>query len=74
MKGKISLEEVLWTCGCGTPMGLELTVGGVYDLDCRHCGFVGTLTIRAAEQVRPRRFNNREESPSQTVNQKGEEK
>lgn len=33
---------------CGTPMGLEILNGdgGWFDLDCRQCGLVGSVSIR----------------------------
>jgi hypothetical protein len=44
---RITVEEVLWTCGCGTPMGLEVNGGGCFrDLECRQCGLVASISVR----------------------------
>jgi uncharacterized Zn finger protein len=47
------LEELLWTCECGTAMGLELlsSSGGHLDLDCRQCGIVGSVRIRVSKAI-----------------------
>jgi hypothetical protein len=44
----ISLEQLDWTCECGTAMALEINngTGGWYDLDCRNCGLVESVSIR----------------------------
>lgn len=42
----LDIEEVLWTCGCGTPMELERIGYAVpMDLCCRRCGLVASITI-----------------------------
>ena len=47
MKDKITLEELAWTCGCGTAMALELPYKKTWlDLWCRNCGIVASISIR----------------------------
>ena len=53
MKHNPSFEELLWSCSCGTPMGLEINSQKImYDLDCRICGLIGTLIIRFDPRIR----------------------
>lgn len=50
----VCLEELFWTCKCGAPMALETPKRGAWlDLDCRHCGLVGSVSIRLKDQIRP---------------------
>lgn len=44
---KIGLEQLDWTCGCGKPYALILPPqGGWLDLECKHCGLVGSVSVR----------------------------
>lgn len=54
-KTAVIVEELLWTCSCGSPMGLEINnaSGGFFDLDCSKCGLVGSVSVRPREQLRP---------------------
>lgn len=54
MSGKVSLECLFWTCGCGTAMELELYgSGGFLDLECRHCGLVDSVSVRCKNIIKP---------------------
>lgn len=54
----IVLEELLWTCSCGRPMGLEL--GPVkktpvrHFLDCSQCGYMATLQMQVLHETKLR--------------------
>lgn len=48
MRAAARIEEIFWTCECGTAMALELPINATMrqDLICRHCGIVATAFIR----------------------------
>lgn len=63
MKG-ISLEELFWTCSCGVPMALETPPQGSWlDLNCRHCGLVGSVSVRLKDQIKPAKIDPSEITP-----------
>lgn len=61
MKG-ITVEEITWTCSCGSPMGLELNGQlGRHLMVCIHCGPVGgiKLTMLSLEHMAPHEISNK---------------